>query len=47
MKNGYFKFRVLAFSRNVTKIQCIKKCREGEGVGWIGSLGLRDANYCF
>ena len=19
---------------------------EGEGVGWIGSLGLRDANYC-
>ena len=20
---------------------------EGEGVGWIGSLGLMDANYCF
>ena len=20
---------------------------EGEGVGWIGSLGLIDANYCF
>ena len=20
--------------------------REGEGVGWIRSLGLRDANYC-
>ena len=20
---------------------------EGEGVGWIGSLGLTDANYCF
>ena len=20
--------------------------REGEGVGWIGSLGLIDANYC-
>ena len=19
---------------------------EGEGVGWIGSLGLRDSNYC-
>ena len=19
---------------------------EGEGVGWIGCLGLRDANYC-
>ena len=21
--------------------------REGEGVGWIGSLGLTDANYAF
>ena len=20
---------------------------EGEGVGWMGSLGLMDANYCF
>ena len=20
---------------------------EGEGVGWLGSLGLIDANYCF
>ena len=20
--------------------------REGEGVGWIGNLGLIDANYC-
>ena len=20
--------------------------REGEGVGWTGSLGLTDANYC-
>ena len=20
---------------------------EGEGVGWLGSLGLRDGNYCF
>jgi len=20
---------------------------EGEGVGWIGTLGLTDANYCF
>ena len=20
---------------------------QGEGVGWIGSLGLTDANYCF
>ena len=20
---------------------------EEEGVGWIGSLGLKDANYCF
>ena len=20
--------------------------RDGEGVGWIGSLGLRDADYC-
>ena len=20
---------------------------EGEGVGWMGSLGLTDANYCF
>ena len=20
---------------------------DGEGVGWIGSLGLMDANYCF
>ena len=20
---------------------------EGKGVGWIGSLGLMDANYCF
>ena len=21
--------------------------REGKGVGWIGNLGLIDANYCF
>jgi len=20
---------------------------EGQGLGWIGSLGLMDANYCF
>ena len=27
--------------------RCVVAKGEGEGVGWLGSLGLGDANYCF
>ena len=41
--------RNLATEKRITDLEnrLVVAKEEGEGVGWIGNLGLIDANYCF